>query len=119
MEPLNHSRSTQMTKGLPRTCKKNSVLISSLYKLWPASNCTNEIAVMDIIKRLLVPRPVVLCVIEFEFAVWRHPAGLHTAEIGADDHSGRKHIREIDRPDARAGSEILHLLGTGVNGSPK
>jgi hypothetical protein len=55
----------------------------------------------------------------FRICSLRHPAGLYTAEIGADDHSGRKHIREIDRPDARAGSEILYLLGTGVNGSPK
>lgn len=74
---------------------------------------------MDIIERLVIPRPIVLCVIDFEEAVWRHPAGLYTTEIGADDHSGRKHIREIYRPDPRAGSEIQHLLGARVNGSPE
>lgn len=52
-----------------------------------------------------------LGVVDLEVQVWRHPAGLDGAEVGANDFSARELVVEVSRPDACARTDVDEAMG--------
>lgn len=59
--------------------RRSNLLKGLLDQLWPITNGTDEIPVVDEIEAVLVKLPSLLCVVNLELAIRRHPAHIQHA----------------------------------------